>query len=90
MSFHNDGGKRYGHITTNLSKCMNSILKGARALPICALVNSIFERINLLFVEKGMHARCMLRARHNYPEEVVVMLQENQCHAGMHYVQRYS
>lgn len=32
----------------------------------------------------------MLRARHNYPEEVVVMLQENQCHAGMHYVQRYS
>jgi len=27
-----DEGKRYSHMTTNLAECMNSILKGARAL----------------------------------------------------------
>jgi len=32
-----DRGRRYGHMTTNLAKCMNSILKGARLLPILLL-----------------------------------------------------
>jgi len=36
------GGRRYTHMTTNLAECMNSVLKGARSLPICALLKTIF------------------------------------------------
>ena len=33
-----DGGRRFGEMTTNLSECFNGVLKGARGLPITALV----------------------------------------------------
>jgi len=46
-----DGGKRLSHKTTNLAECINSILMGARSLPICALVKSTFERTKDWFVE---------------------------------------
>jgi hypothetical protein len=43
-----DGGKRYGHMTTNLAESLNSVLKGVRALPILALVK-IFKSTILLW-----------------------------------------
>ena len=33
-----DRGHRYGAMTTNMSECFNGVLKGARGLPISALV----------------------------------------------------
>ena len=33
-----DGGRRFRAMTTNISKCFNGVLKGARGLPIAALV----------------------------------------------------
>ena len=45
-----DRGKRYKHMTTNLAESINSVLKGSRSLPICALVKTIFERTNAWFV----------------------------------------
>ncbi|XP_016172753.1 uncharacterized protein LOC107615162 [Arachis ipaensis] len=30
---HQDGGKRFDHMTTNISECVNSVLKGTRNLP---------------------------------------------------------
>jgi len=39
-----DGGKRFGHMTTNLAECINSVLKGARSLPICVIIKTTFER----------------------------------------------
>ncbi|XP_016168863.1 uncharacterized protein LOC107611456 [Arachis ipaensis] len=42
-----DGGYRWGHMTTNLVECINSVLKGARNLAITALVkatqNEVFK-----------------------------------------------
>ncbi|XP_076926428.1 uncharacterized protein LOC143589593 [Bidens hawaiensis] len=40
-----DGGKRYGLLTTNLSKIFNSVLKGARFLPITSCVQLTFYRL---------------------------------------------
>ena len=51
-----DGGYRYGHMTTNLVKCMNSVLKGTRNLPITALVRMIYFRLAELFARKGREA----------------------------------
>nr|XP_007146122.1 hypothetical protein PHAVU_006G014300g [Phaseolus vulgaris]ESW18116.1 hypothetical protein PHAVU_006G014300g [Phaseolus vulgaris] len=71
-------GRRYDHITTNLAECMNSVLKKARSLPICALVKTIFERTKSWFVERGTKIRCMLRVGHQYPEDIIALLRENE------------
>ena len=39
-----DGGFRYGLMTTNIVECINGVLKGARMLPITALVEVTFYR----------------------------------------------
>ena len=40
-----DGGRRYGLLTTNLSEIFNSVIKGARFLPITACVQLTFYRL---------------------------------------------
>ena len=36
--------RRYGHMTTNLSECVNKVLKDCYNLPITALVKSTHSR----------------------------------------------
>ena len=85
-----DGGSRFGHMTTNLAECMNSVLKRARSLPICALIKATFERTATWFVERGVKADSMLRAGHQYTEEINAIIRKNQQQAGMCQVRRYS
>ena len=47
-----DEGRRYGIMATNMSKVFNSILKGARSLPLTALVQLTFFRLNSYFVAR--------------------------------------
>jgi len=82
-------GKQYGHMTTNLAECMNSVLKGARALPITVLVNETFNKINDSFLTKGIKIMNMIKAEHRYSEDIYVMMQKNQHIATSHYVRMY-
>ena len=52
LTLSHDGGRRYGIMTTNMSKVFNSVLKGARNLPITALVQLTFFRLNSYFVAR--------------------------------------
>ncbi|KAL6552790.1 hypothetical protein OROHE_008154 [Orobanche hederae] len=53
-----DGGRRYGLLTTNLSEIFNSVLKGARFLPITACVQLTFYRLVHYFeVRRPLHGR---------------------------------
>ena len=63
-------GKWYDHMTTNLAEYMNSILKGTWALPITALVNETFNKINYSFVTNDMKIMNMIKARHRYSEDI--------------------
>ena len=45
-----DGGQRYEIMTTNMSEVFNSVLKGARSLPLTALVQLTFFCLNSYFV----------------------------------------
>ncbi|KAL2235248.1 UNVERIFIED_CONTAM: hypothetical protein Sindi_1257000 [Sesamum indicum] len=38
-----DGGWRCGILTTNMSECINGVLKGARRLPLTAIVEMTFQ-----------------------------------------------
>ncbi|XP_016206460.1 uncharacterized protein LOC107646823 [Arachis ipaensis] len=42
---HRDEGRRFGHMTTNIFECMNSILKGVRNLPVASLVKATYGRL---------------------------------------------
>ncbi len=44
-----DGGNRWGLSTTNLSESYNNVLKGARHLPIRAMVESTLEKCAYIF-----------------------------------------
>ncbi|XP_043693412.1 uncharacterized protein LOC122643903 [Telopea speciosissima] len=47
-----DDFHRFGIMTTNMSETINSVLKGARALPITALVRLTFYRLNTYFITR--------------------------------------
>ena len=57
-----DEGKRYGHMTTNLVECMNSVLKGGQTLPITVLVKETFNKIYDSFVTNEMKIMNMIKA----------------------------
>nr|KYP61256.1 hypothetical protein KK1_023687 [Cajanus cajan] len=48
-----DGGRRWGHMTTNLAEAINSILKKIRNLPIFAIIMLTYKRCNALFIKRG-------------------------------------
>ncbi|XP_057740446.1 uncharacterized protein LOC130957614 [Arachis stenosperma] len=77
-----DGGYRWGHMTTNLVECINSVLKGARNLPITALVKATFYRLNELFTRKRAEAEARISAGHVFSDVVTSKLHANQLASG--------
>ena len=49
---HADEGCSFEHMTTNLSECINDVLKGIQNLPIMALLTSTYFWLVELFVRK--------------------------------------
>ncbi|XP_030934495.1 uncharacterized protein LOC115959952 [Quercus lobata] len=47
-----DGGRRYGAMTTNISECFNGVLKGARGLPIAAMVEFTWSKLVAYFYDR--------------------------------------
>ncbi|XP_072090453.1 uncharacterized protein [Arachis hypogaea] len=77
-----DGEYRWGHMTTNLVECINSVLKGARNLPITALVKATFYRLNELFTCKRAEAEARINAGHVFSDIVTSKLHANQLASG--------
>ncbi|WVZ22252.1 hypothetical protein V8G54_000796, partial [Vigna mungo] len=63
-----DEGKRRGHLTTNLAKAINSILKKTRNLPISSIVLVTYTRCNAFFTERGKQITAMISDDHVYFE----------------------
>ena len=61
-----DGGRRYGIMTTNMSKIFNSVLKGACNLPITAFVQLTFFRLNSYFVTRKEQGANRLTSNEQY------------------------
>ncbi|KAK4402449.1 hypothetical protein Sango_0985600 [Sesamum angolense] len=59
-----DGGWRCGILTTNMSECINGVLKGARRLPVSALVEITLERTVHYFHVRAMKGQKMLQTVH--------------------------
>jgi hypothetical protein len=52
-----EGGSRYGIMTTNISEVFNFILKGIHALPVCGIVDYTFHKCNEYFINRWEKAR---------------------------------
>ncbi|XP_020989529.1 uncharacterized protein LOC110276761 [Arachis duranensis] len=61
-----DEGHRWGHMTTNLVECINSVLKGVHNLPVLALVRATYYRLNELFTRKSVETHEHKRAGFTY------------------------
>ncbi|KAH1199169.1 hypothetical protein GmHk_18G052595 [Glycine max] len=82
-------GRRYGHMTTNLSECVNKVFKGCRNVPINALVKSTYSRCRKYFVDRGRQAQREIRDGQIYCSHVMKKLRENQEKACSHIVRTY-
>ncbi|KAH1198998.1 hypothetical protein GmHk_18G052459 [Glycine max] len=82
-------GRRYGHMTTNLSECVNKVLKNCRNIPITALVKSTYSRCQKYFVDRGRQAQRQLREGQVYCSKLVTELRKNQEQACSHIVRVY-
>ncbi|KAH1188176.1 hypothetical protein GmHk_U059899 [Glycine max] len=82
-------GRRYGHMTTNLSECINKVLKDCRNIPITALVKSTYSRCRKYFVERGRQAQRQLNEGQIYCSKLVKELRKNQEQACSHIVRVY-
>ncbi|XP_016178595.1 uncharacterized protein LOC107621064 [Arachis ipaensis] len=74
---HCDEGRRYGHMTTNLSECINAMLKGTRNLPMAAIVRATYERLQQLFVRKGREALAQLQGRQIHSQRLLEAIDKN-------------
>ncbi|XP_027362818.1 uncharacterized protein LOC113870426 [Abrus precatorius] len=73
-----DGGHQWGYMTTNLVECINSVLKGARNLPITPLVRATYFRLAELFARKGCEAYARKKAGHIFSDAMTTQLQSNE------------
>ncbi|XP_072054476.1 uncharacterized protein [Arachis hypogaea] len=74
---HQDGGRRFGHMMTNISECVNSILKGTRNLPVTALVKSTYGRLAELFVVRGQTAKAQFGSGQRFCQTLVKAIEHN-------------
>ena len=74
---------------TNLSEAMNKVLKGARNLPITALVKCIYRRMVEYFVQRGAEARLELSARNRFCKKLIDAIRKNKEDAYSHQIRRY-
>nr|XP_029145204.1 uncharacterized protein LOC114924526 [Arachis hypogaea] len=64
-------------MTTNISKCVNSILKGVRNLPVCSLVKATYGRLAELFVRKGREAEAQMGTGQQFSQYLVKCIDAN-------------
>ncbi|XP_072062276.1 uncharacterized protein [Arachis hypogaea] len=84
-----DGGHRWGHMMTNLVECINSVMKGARNLPVTAIVRFTFYRLNELFTRKSAEAHEHVRNGFTYSEFATKRVEESFRRAGSIVVNRF-
>lgn len=79
-----DGGYRYGIMTTNLSEIFNGVMKGARGMPITAIVEMSFYRC-VAYFEKWRGIATIAIGDLNQPDTEAQHKYSHKIHLRMHY-----
>ena len=71
-----EGGRRYGDMTSNMAECFNNVIKGVRALPVTAIVQYTFDKLNVYFqkyseeTDDQIAGKTITNKKYKYPPEV--------------------
>ena len=87
-----DDGLHYDVLTTNLSEFFNSVLRGARNVPITACVQMIFYRLVKYFNTR--HAQALRYVEENpnnlFTPHIAIKIAEDQIKANQHRVTAFN
>ena len=67
---HDEGGWRYGDMTSNMVECFNNVLRGSRPLPVTAIVEYTFFKINEYFLMHSAETVTWIGEKMEYPPKV--------------------
>ena len=73
-------------MTSNIAESYNSVLKGARGLPVCAMVKKIFYNCVILWEKSLSVARENMQKGYVFTEKIMKMIELWRAHANMHQV----
>ncbi|KAL4320971.1 hypothetical protein AHAS_Ahas14G0063800 [Arachis hypogaea] len=77
-----DEGRRFGHMTTNISECSNAVMKGSRNLPITALIKSSYFCLGKIFARKGSEALAQLQVGAEFSQTLIKAIEFNSKHVN--------
>ncbi|KAL4288307.1 hypothetical protein AHAS_Ahas19G0273100 [Arachis hypogaea] len=69
-------------MTTNISECINAVMKGSRNSPITTLVKSSYFRLGELFARKGSEALTQLQIGAEFSQTLVKTIEFNSKHVN--------
>ncbi|XP_015959957.1 uncharacterized protein LOC107483859 [Arachis duranensis] len=75
-----DEDRRFGHMTTNISECINAVMKGSRNSPITVLVKSTYFRLREFFARKGSEAFAQLQVGAEFSQTLMKAIEFNSKH----------
>ena len=84
-----DEGKRWGHMTTNLSESVNSMFKNTRHLPVSSLVEETYFKTAQLFANRGRQTQAMINSGSQYSEVVFDAINSGQQESNTHIVNEF-
>ena len=72
-----DGGYRWGIMTTNGSESLNAVFKESRTLPVAAVVEDTFYKLNTWFQERRAKAAELIRMNQSFSTRVEEKLRKH-------------
>ncbi|KAL5180887.1 hypothetical protein HKD37_01G001937 [Glycine soja] len=84
-----DEGKRWGHMTTNLSESVNSMFKNTRHLLVSSLVEETYFKTAQLFANRGRQTQAMINSGSQYSEVVFDAMNSGQQESNTHIVNEF-
>ncbi|KAL0345273.1 UNVERIFIED_CONTAM: hypothetical protein Sradi_4358600 [Sesamum radiatum] len=84
-----NGGWRTGILTTNMSECINGVLKGSKRLPIIAIVRITLDRTVHYFLERTTRCNRMMKDNQQWADYAFRLFEARQGEAVHHIVQKF-
>ena len=79
-----DEGKRWGHMTINLSESVNFMLKNTRHLRVSLLIKETYFKTAQLFVIRGQQTQAMINSDSQYSEVLSDAMNSSQQESNTH------
>ncbi|KAL5154277.1 hypothetical protein HKD37_19G053666 [Glycine soja] len=84
-----DEGKRWGHMTKNLSESVNPMFKNTRHLLVSSLVEETYFKTAQLFANRGRQTQAMINSGSQYYEVVFDAINSGQQESNTHIVNEF-